>query len=68
MSERVDEIVRQNFKRCDCHITADRHRFGKHLECQRKGCEVNWFQHQQRHDRCEGGRVPPAVLGSRFDA
>ena len=47
-----------NFKRCECHPTADRHRFGGDLVCVRGGCNINWHQHQKSPRRCVGGVVP----------
>ena len=53
----VDPAVRQNFKRCDCHPGALRHRFGKTLACNREGCEINFHQHQINPRLCGGGPV-----------
>ena len=63
-----DPAVRQNFKRCDCHPGAQRHRFGKTLVCNRDGCETNWHQHQLNPRLCEGGPVPAKIRAHREDA
>ena len=55
----------QNFKRCACHPSAQRHRFGKTLACCRRGCEVNWHQYQINPVECGGGEVPADMRGKR---
>ena len=60
--------IGQSRRRCECHPFADRHRFGKTLDCNREGCETNFHQHQINPRLCEGGLVPSKIRAHREDA